>query len=196
MWQEAIDVRRDLTATVLRKKARSEKDGRVVLRLLGIAHILDGMERDPAARAVGMTRQTLCDWVHRYNEFGIGGLKNKPKGRPQRALTPEQEQEIATLVTTVPNGTLVRWRCVDIQAEIEKRFKVVVHESTIGKWLRRMDFRRVSVRPRHPETDAIAQQAFKKTSPPRSPKSCPTTPKTSSSSSGFKTKQGLDKKAR
>jgi len=196
MWQEAIEVRRDITATILRKKARGEKDGRVVLRLLGISHILEGMERDPAARAVGMTRQTLCDWVHRYNEDGIEGLKNKAKGRPKRALTPEQEQEIVTLVTTVPNGTLVRWRCVDIQAEIEKRFKVVVHESTIGKWLRRMGFRRISVRPLHPEADVEAQEAFKKTSQPRSPKSCPTTAKTSSSSSGSKTRLGLDKKAR
>jgi putative transposase len=196
MWQEAIEVRRDITAAVLRKKARREKDGRVVSRLLGIANILDGMERDPAARAVGMTRQTLCDWVHRYNESGIDGLKNRPKGRPKRALTPEQEQEIETLVTTAPNGTLVRWRCVDIQAEIEKRFKVVVHESTIGKWLRRMDFRRVSVRPLHPEADVEAQEAFKKTSRPKSPKSCPTMPKTSSLSSGSRTKQGSGKKAR
>jgi transposase len=163
MWQEAIDVRRDMTAAVLRKKARGENDGRVVSRMLGIANILDGMERDPAARSVGMTRQTLCDWVHRYNDRGIDGLKNKPKGRPKRALTPEQEQEIVALVTAAPTGTLVRWRCVDIQAEIEKRFQVVVHESTIGKWLRRMGFRRISVRPVHPETNFEAQEAFKKT---------------------------------
>jgi transposase len=196
MWQEAIELRKDMTAAVLRKKARSEKKGSVVARLLGIANILDGMDRDSAARSVGMTRQTLCDWVHRYNEGGINGLKNKPKGRPKRALTPEQEQEIETLVTTTPNGALVRWRCVDIQVEIEKRFQVVVHESTIGKWLHRMGFSRISVRPVHPETDQAAQEAFKKTLPPGSRKSCPNTPKASTSSSGSRTKPALDKKAR
>jgi transposase len=196
MWQEAIEVRRDMTAAVLRKKARSERDGCIASRLLGIANILDGMDRDTAARTTGMTRQTLRDWVHRYNAEGVEGLKNKPKGRPQRALTSAQEQEIEKLVTGSPKGTLVRWRRVDIQSEIEKRFGVVIHENTVGKLLRRLGFRRISVRPLHPEADVETQEAFKKTSQPRSPKSSPTTPKTSPSNFGFKTKQGLAKKAR
>jgi hypothetical protein len=59
-----------------------------------------------------------------------------------------------------------------------------------------LGFSRISVRPLHPEADASAQEAFKKTSQPRLPKSCPIMPKTNASSSGFKTKQGLAKKAR
>lgn len=196
MWQEAIEVRRDKTATVLRKKARSEKDGCLASRLLGIANILDGMDRDTAARTAGMTRQTLRDWVHRYNAAGIEGLKNKPKGRPRRALTQAQEHEIEKLVTASPEGTLVRWRRVDIQSEIEKRFGIVVHENTVGKLLRRLGFRRISVRPVHPETDREAQETFKKTLPPRSPTQSLTTPKTKRSSSGSKTKRESDKKAR
>jgi transposase len=196
MWQVGIEVRKDMTAAVLRKKARGEKDGRAAARLLGIANILDGMDRDLAARAAGMTRQTLRDWVVRYNAEGIVGLRNKPKGHRNRALTPEQEREIETLVTAPPHGTLVRWRRVDIQNEIEKRFGIIVHENTIGTWLRRLGFRRISVRPLHPETDAEAQAAFKKTSPPRSRKSCPTTPKTSPLSSGSRTKPALGKKVR
>jgi len=196
MWQEAIEVRQDITATVLRKKARKERDGCIASRLLGIANILEGMDRDTAARAAGMTRQTLRDWVHRYNAEGVEGMKNKPKGRPRRALTLAQEQEIETLITASPDGTLVRWRRVDIQSEIEKRFGVVVHENTVGKLLRRLGFRRISARPLHPETDAEAQVAFKKTSPPKSQKSCRTAPKTKRSSSGFRTKPASDKKAR
>jgi transposase len=196
MWKVGLEVRKDSTAVVLRKKARSEKDGRVVSRLLGIANILDGMERGQAARAVGMNRQGMRDWVLRYNEFGIEGLRNKPKGRPARALTVQQEAEIETLVAAAPNGTLVRWRCVDVRDEIEKRFGVVLHERTIGKLLRRLGLRRLSVRPIHPETDPKAQDDFKKTSQPKSGKSCRTTPKASPSSSGSRTKHGLDKKER
>ena len=51
MWQLGIEVRKDVTGAVLRKKARSEKDGRVASRLLGIANILDGMDRDAANAA-------------------------------------------------------------------------------------------------------------------------------------------------
>jgi transposase len=196
MWQVGLGVRKDITAGVLRKKARSEKDGRAASRLLGIANILDGMDRDQAARTVGMTRQTLRDWVRRYNDEGIDGIRNKPKGRPKRALTPKQEQEIETLVTTAPDGVLVRWRRVDIQSEIKKRFDVVVCERTVGLLLNRLGFRRISVRPVHLETDAATQEAFKKTSPPRSQKSCPRTPRAKTSSSGSKTKPASDKKAR
>ena len=38
---------------------------------------LDGHSRQDAAEAQNMDRQTLRDWVHRYNEFG--GLNNRPK---------------------------------------------------------------------------------------------------------------------
>ena len=82
MWKTGIEVRKDMTAAVLRKKARSEKNGRIAARILGIANILDGMDRTMAARSAGMDRQTLCDWVHRYNEEGLAGLGNRPQGRP------------------------------------------------------------------------------------------------------------------
>ena len=74
MWQTALEVRRDVTPTVLRKKARQEKDGRVASRLLALANVLEGMDRETAARQAGMTRQTLRDWVVRYNADGLKGL--------------------------------------------------------------------------------------------------------------------------
>lgn len=163
MWKVGIEVRKDITATELRKKARTERNGRVVARMLGIANILDGMERGAAARAVGLDRQTLCDWVHRYNTGGLEGLRNRPQGRPKRCLSAEQEEEIAQMVLHTPPEPLVRWRCVDIKAEIEKRFGVVMHESTVGTLLHRLGFRHLSARPIHPKNDPDVLAAFKKT---------------------------------
>ena len=40
-----------------------------------------------------------------------------------------------------------------------------VCERTIGKYLVKHGFRRLSVRPEHPKTDAAAQEVFKKTLP-------------------------------
>ena len=40
---------------------------------------LDGHSRQDAAKAQNMDRQTLRDWVHRYNEFGPEGLNDRPK---------------------------------------------------------------------------------------------------------------------
>jgi len=196
MKQTGIEVRRDMTATVLRKKARGEKDGKVASRLFGLANILDGMDRERAAKLAGMTRQTLRDWVHRYNENGIEGLKDRPKGHAKRALTPEQEKELEALVFQGPKGSLVRWRCLDLQGEIKKRFKVHYHERSVGKILRRLGFVRLSVRPIHPEGDKEAQEAFKKSLPIVWQKPSPNMPKVKSSNSGSKTKRGSGKKER
>ena len=69
--------RLDLSATELRERAAKMHDGAVVRRLLGIASVLEGASRQAAATAAGMDRQTLCDWIHRYNENGVAGLSSR-----------------------------------------------------------------------------------------------------------------------
>lgn len=195
MWQGGLEVRQDITAVVLRRKARAEKDGRVAARMLGLANILEGMGRGTAARSAGMDRQTLRDWVHRYNGAGLEGLRNRPKGRPRRALAPGQEKAIAALVSQAPAGRLGRWRCADVKVEIEKRYGVILHERSVGKLLRRLGFRRMSVRPVHPASDPAAQEAFKKTSLIGWCKSSQPMPKAKASSAGSRTKPVSGKKA-
>ena len=58
----------------------------------------------------------------------------------------------------------VRWRRIDLKPWIEPEFGVVMHERTVGKQLRELGYRRLSVRPRHPKADAAAQQGFKEAS--------------------------------
>jgi len=75
--------------------------------------------------------------------------------------------ELRALVIAGPNpevDQVVRWRCIDLCARVEKRFSVVVCERTMGKWLHRLGLTRVQPRPRHPKKDEAAQEAFKKTS--------------------------------
>ncbi len=69
----ALVVRDDIETAELRRLARRERDGRVSARLLAIAGVLDGMSRAAAARAAGMDRQTLRDWVVRFNTEGYCG---------------------------------------------------------------------------------------------------------------------------
>jgi transposase len=195
MSGKAIEVRRDLTPAVLRKKARSEKDGLVAARLLAIASVLDGVDRNTAACSGGMTRQILRDWIVRYNAEGLSGLKDRAKGHKRRGLSTEQEAALQALVLKGPDGDRVRWRCVDLQAEILKRFGVMYHERSVGKILRRLGFVRLTVRPLHPGTDPDAQEAFKRTSQRIWQLSCPTEPGTNRSRSGSKMRQEWDRKA-
>jgi transposase len=125
------------------------------------------MNRGEAARIGGMDRQTLRDWVHRFNDHGPDGLlDNWSKGSPPR-LSTEQQAELAQLVETGPDRAthgVVRWRRIDLQRVIAERFGVVYHERTVGKMLRQLGFAHISARPRHPAQDDKTIAAFKKTS--------------------------------
>ncbi len=107
--------------------------------------------------------------MHRYNAEGINGLSDRrPPGRKPH-LAPEQQAEVSRWVEQGPDverDGVVRWRRVDLRARIERAFAVRLHPATVGKLLRKHRFRRLSVRPRHPESDPAAQEAFRGASLP------------------------------
>lgn len=162
-----VEIKPSHTSSELRRLAASTKDANQSRRLLSIAGALDGMSRSEAAKIGGMDRQTLRDWVHRFNEHGPAGLKdNYRRGNPRR-LSAEQQAELATIVEIGPDPAVdgvVRWRRVDLQRVIEERFGIEYHERTIGKLLKALGFSHISARPRHPKQDGAIIEAFKKTS--------------------------------
>jgi len=160
--------RADHTSGGLRGLAGKCRDGAQVRRLLALAMVLDGHSRSEAAASNGMDRQTLRDWVHRYNEAGVEGLKTRPGPGRTPFLTEPQMAELRDLVVKGPDPAtdkVVRWRCVDLLDVVKRRFSVEVHESTIGKWLHQIGLTRLQPRPVHPKKDPEAEMAFKKTSP-------------------------------
>ena len=162
--------RMDMTAQELRRASSKIKDAKAARRMLAIALVLEGVDRTTAAQTCGMDRQTLRDWVHRYNAEGIEGLSNRRSAGPTPLLNSEQKAELAQIVRDGPGPEahgVVRWRRVDLQRKIKERFGIAMHERTVGKQLAALGFRRLSVRPQHPKSDPAAQETFKKTSPPR-----------------------------
>jgi transposase len=160
----------DLTAAELRREAARTKEARAARRMLALALVLEGEDRSTAARSCGMDRQTLRDWVHRYNAEGLCGLANRRGPARRRQLAPDQMADLATWVEVGPDPDrdgVVRWRRKDLQRRISTAFGVEVHERTVGKYLVALGYRRLSVRPRHPKADPAAQDAFKKASPRR-----------------------------
>ena len=166
----AVRMRTDFSAGELRRLAAATKNANQSRRLLSLAAVLDGMSRTEAARIGGMDRQTLRDWVHRFNQHGPEGLTGTwSKGHPPR-LSAAQQAELADLVETGPDRAVhgvVRWRRVDLQHLIAERFGVAYHERTVGKILHRLGVSHLSPRPRHPAQDERIVSEFKKTSRPR-----------------------------
>lgn len=163
----AVKVRTDYSASDLRRLAKGSRDVNQSRRLLSLAAVAEGMNRADAARIGGMDRQTLRDWVHRFNALGPAGLKDAWHGGPEPRLSAAQKAQLAEIVETGPDLAthgVVRWRRIDLQKVIRERFGVAYHERHVGKLLKELGFSHVSARPRHPAQDGAIVEAYKKTS--------------------------------
>ena len=162
----AVRLRSDFDAVSLRRLAKRCDDNRQIRRLLALAAVYDGMSRKEAAQIGGMDRQTLRDWVHRFNEEGPEGLTNREgAGRP-RLLSDEQMAELSEMVETGPDRAsdgVVRWRRIDLVRAIEERFGIECSERVISDYLEQLGFSHMSGRAKHPGQDGRVIEAFKKT---------------------------------
>ena len=138
----ALMIRADISPEELRRRARQERDGRVAARLIAIANALEGMDRASAARLAGMDRQTLRDWVHRYNEEGISGLSNRLAPGRSPKLTEGQMAALKAVVLAGPDPAVdgvVRWRVVDLCRWVGERWGVSDSETGMLRLLWSLD---------------------------------------------------------
>lgn len=163
-------IRTDIDVETLRRRARLERDGRIAARLLAIANALDGMSRADAARAAGMDRQTLRDWVLRFNAEGVDGLCDRKRPGGRSFLNEGQQAVLRNMVLRGPDPDrdgVSAWRLVDICRLCEERFGVTYSVSGMFDLLKGLDLSWQKSRPRHPQADAAAQKAFKKGGSPK-----------------------------
>lgn len=165
---QAVPVRTDYTAGEVRRAAKYAKDAAQARRLLAIAAVLDGASRADAAKIGGMDRQTLRDWVIRFNEQGPEGLINIPSPGVPPKLDDEHRAFLARIVDEGPIPAIhgvVRWRACDLIMRLHEEFGLSVSDDTIYRALRDLGFSHVSGRPKAYKQDPEAMDAFKKTLP-------------------------------
>ena len=134
------------------------------------------MDRGAAAKIGGMDRQTLRDWVHRFNAFGPEGLFDNWTAGPKPRLSEEQRAQFAQIVEAGPDREkdgVVRWRRIDLKRVIAERFGVDFHPRYVGKLLKKLGFSHISARPRHPAQDERIVEGFKNVWPAPSARSLP-----------------------
>ncbi len=96
-----------------------------------------------------MDRQTLRDWVHRYNEEGIEGLANRGGCGVKPLLAPDQMRRLAGWVEAGPDPErdgVVRWRRADPARRIEAEFGIKLHERTVGTYLARSPSHKIATK--------------------------------------------------
>ena len=113
-----------------------------------------------------MDRQTLRDWVHRFNMAGPAGLLDRKAAGRQRRLNQDQLDELVGCLgsgPTIERDGVVRWRLADLCAVVERRASASATRSAAwaswcGRWLQ-PDLGLAAADPR---SDPQAQAEFKK----------------------------------
>ncbi len=124
---QPIAVRTDFSAVEVRRLARRAKDNDQVRRLLATAAVIDGVSRAVAAKVGGMDRQTLRDWVIRFNEQGPDGLINVPAPGAPAKLNKRHRAFLARIVDEGPIPAVhgvVRWRACDLIMRLHESFVI------------------------------------------------------------------------
>jgi transposase len=161
----AIAVKTDYSGAEVRRLAKRTKDAAQARRLLAIAAILDGASREEAANTGGMDRQTLRDWVIRFNEQGPDGLINIASPGAPAKLDEEHKAFLARIADEGPTPAIhgvVRWRACDLIMRLYEEFALSVSDDTIYRAMKELGFSHVSARPKAYKQDAEAIDAFKK----------------------------------
>jgi transposase len=166
----AVRLRRDFDGKALRALARRSRDADQTRRLLALAAIYDGANRGAAAEIGGVTLQSVRDWVLRFNDAGPDGLIDRKAPGPLPKLTDEQRLALKEIVEAGPIAAahgVVRWRLCDLAQWLSDEYGVSLDETTVGRELKALGFRKLSARPRHYAQNELTVAAFKKTSPPQ-----------------------------
>jgi transposase len=160
-----VPLRPDFDAAALRTLAKQSCDPNQTRRLLALATIYDGQPRSEAARIGCVTLQSVRDWVVRFNAQGPAGLINgKAPGQPSK-LNEDQRRALARMVEDGPIPAIhgvVRWRLRDLAWWVHEEFRISLDETTVGRELRKLGFRKLSARPQHYGQNEAALEEFKK----------------------------------
>lgn len=165
MRGKRLEIRDDLLAAELRKRARREPDRAAAARMQAIANALEGMTRAEAARLAGMERQALRDAIVRYNGEGLEGLHDRPRPGAKPRLDAQQMEQLRQIVLDGPEVEktgLSAWTLGLLCDEVERRWGVRYHEGHMSKLMKTLGLSRQKARPSHPKADPAAPEAFKK----------------------------------
>src|SRR6476659_2085948 len=111
------------TAGEVRRFAQRAKDAAQARRLLAIAAVLEGASREEAAKIGGMDRQTLRDWVIRFNEQGPDGLINIPcPGMPPK-LNATHKAFLARIVELARSLRSMAWCADNLAGHLDKSIR-------------------------------------------------------------------------
>ena len=140
-----------------------ETNGRMRVRLMALSHIKEGANNAQVARNLHISRRSVNDWVKRFYENGLDGLKEKPRSGRPCALNEFQLAQLSQYVrdnSIKENGG--RLKAETLAIYIAQEFKVDYSIFNVYRLLHQLGFSWITSRSRHPKQSEKIQEDFKK----------------------------------
>jgi len=145
--------------------AKKEQHARTRLRWLGMMQLCDDRSYDEIATSLGVQKPTVKDWIKRFKQEGLDGLKESLRSGAKRKLQVNQEalfkEKVINLQEQREGGCITGQ---DVQSLLADSFQIVCHLSSVYNYLHRVGLSWITVRSKHPKQDPKKQEHFKKLS--------------------------------
>ena len=142
-----------------------------------------GLSLDDTAQVIGVSPGWACQLRRRFMHGQVAGAPGAPAagGRKRQNMSLQEEREFLApfLEQAATGGVLVVGQ---VKAALDKRLGREVALASAYNLLHRHDWRKLAPDKRHPQSDPLAQEEWKKNSPKHLPKSAKTGRKANQSS--------------
>ena len=158
-----LTLKNHLSQKQLRRKYLSCQHSQEKKRWQALSLMAEGKVASAAATELGMSANWMSKTVHRYNEGGVAGVKNKSKNEGSKTLTEEQVKELEGAIESGKTADERLWSATQIKRWVHEKTGVEIHKTTAWRMFVKLDFTRQVPRPAHRERADEGEQAeFKK----------------------------------
>ena len=149
-----------LTKTSFERIYRSEHDAKTRERMLLVLNVAyHGMVAAHVARGLHRCKAWASNWLKRYDEEGIEGLKDRTRSGRHSQMSEQTEHRIKTMLRESNQG----WTTKQVEGMIIQESGVRYHHNYIYRILRRWGFKQKVPRKVHVNTaSAEEKNDFKK----------------------------------
>jgi len=140
-----------------------ETNGRMWVRLMALSQIKDGANNTQAARNLHISRRIVNDWVKRFYEQGLDGLKEKPRSGRPCALNQQQLTQLSEYIrqnSIKENGGRLKAQTLVIY--IAQEFNIEYTTFNVYRLLHQLGFSWITSRSKYPKQSEEIQEDFKK----------------------------------
>lgn len=158
-----LTLKNHLTEKQLRRKYLSCQHSQEKKRWQALSLMASGKRASAVADELGMSPNWISETVHRYNQEGVVGVKNKTKNEGSKTLTKEQLKELDAAIESGKTADQRLWSAPQIKRWVLDKTGVEIHRTTAWRIFAKLNYSRQVPRPGHEERASEAEQAeFKK----------------------------------